>query len=1111
MSLARFSVKNPVLVNIVMIAVLVLGAFSLFRLPREQFSEVPLFFINVVVPYPGVSAEDVEQSVTVPVENEMQGIDGLQVVRSSTSEGLSVVTLEFDDGMSNEAFARALQDVQTNFTRVPLPAGTLQASISDFSSNDFLPVIEVVLHGPVDFATLDQTARTLATRIRRRDDVSGVDIIGGREREITVAVNQDRMEALGLDISQVVAAIQSRNVTVPGGTVSTEGREFLLRTVGTIDAVEAFGEIVIRSTPEGVVRLRDVAEPQLDFERSGVVSRFNGERALVLRVTKVPRGNSVGVIDAVREEVGFIREAADPGIEFSLSNDSTVQIRQSINILVSNALLGFGLLVLILFVFIGFRNAIMTAIGIPLSFAITFLVLEALGETLNSNTLFGLVLVLGLIVDHSIVIVENSYRRQQLGLSKHRAAVVGTNEVIIPVVAATATTVAAFLPLTLLPGVIGLFLRVVPLTVTIALIASTFEAAFFLPSHYADWPGGNREPVRRFFDRLREAFGSLMTRIYRFRGLTVAVMAIVLIGVFTLVPFIQQDLFSAEDFSVFYIEIELPVGSPQSRTNEIVGRYEERLLPLVGNGEIVSVNSTVGFSQTDSGTVRRSNVAQIIVDLTEQDEGRTRSITEVIADAQELTFDIPGADSVQFRRATNGPPTSAPVSFRVFGDSFVELGAAAAAITDRLATYPELFNIADNLDEGTPEIQIVVDRERAARLGVTDQEVGSFIRTTFDGIRASSVFVNNEEFDVIVRYAGMGEASLGDITQLRIPTRDGRLIPFSSVASVTETSALAAINRREGKREVTITADAFSQANLSAINDDIVSLFETEVLPLYPGLTLNVGGTFADFTNLLIEILRIFLIGVLLIYLILGWQFRSYTQPLLILLSVPFAFVGVVLFLVFSGTPLSTTVIYASVALAGIAVNDTIVLVSFVNERRAAGVSVAAAVVEGASTRLRPIILTSLTTIAGLLPTAIGLGGTSVIWGPMASTIIFGLVFSTLTALIIVPCIYGLFFDNPRAERRFRTQLALAREADEAVDEAEPVAESESVPQDEIASPVVSELDTADEAADKKPDEKQDDLSDNGSAEDPAERPADDPSVGPSREADLVVAETKTE
>ena len=1035
MSLARFSVKNPVLVNVLMIALLALGTFSLIRLPREQFSEVPLFFINVIVPYPGVSAEDVEQSVTIPVEARMQGIDGLEAVRSSTSEGLSIVTLEFDDGLSDDEFARALQEVQSRFGNVNLPSGVLQEDIDDFSSNDFLPVIEVILNGPVPFGTLDSTARELASRIEQRADVSGVDVIGGRDREITVSVNQDRMEAVGVSLDEIVRAVQARNVTIPGGTVETTGREYLLRTVGDINQIQQFENVVVRQTADGTIRLGDVAETRLDYETDGVRSRFNGEPAVTLRVNKVPRGNSIGVIEAVREEVAFVSSTAEPAVEFTLSNDSTVQIRDSIDVLVSNALFGFGLLVLILFVFIGFRNAVITAIGIPISFAITFLVLEALGETFNSNTLFGMVLVLGLIVDHSIVIVENSYRRQQLGLSKHRAAVVGTNEVIIPVVAATATTVAAFLPLTLLPGVIGLFLRVVPLTVAIALIASTFEAAFFLPSHYADWPGGERGVKRAFFDKLRDRFGVLIRNLYRRKGLTVGVMVAVLIGSFTLVPFVQQDLFSSEDFTLFYIELELPVGASQERTNEIVERYEQRILPLVGQGEIVSVNSTVGFSQRDTSTVTRGNVAQLVVDLTEQDQGRERSITEVMADVQERTRDIAGTDSVLFRRQQNGPPTDSALSFRLFGDDLTEMSAVAAAVTDQLATYPEVFNIEDNLNPGTPELRVVVDEERAAALGLSTQAIGSFIRTSFDGITASTVFVNNEEFNVIVRYAGTSQAAVGEITQLRIPTTDGRLIPFSSVARIEESEALASIRRLDGKREVTITAEVFSEANLATINEEVEALFASQLQPQYPNVTLGVGGEFAEFANLLAEILRIFVIGILLIYLILGWQFRSYTQPLLILLSVPFAFVGVILFLVASGTPLSTTVIYASVALAGIAVNDTIVLVSFVNERRAAGVPVAEAVIEGATTRLRPIVLTSVTTIAGLLPTAIGLGGTSVIWGPMASTIIFGLVFSTLTALIVVPSLYGILFDNPRAERRFKKQQQMQQEADEALEQ----------------------------------------------------------------------------
>lgn len=1014
MNIGKLSVRNPVLVNILMVAILALGAVSLLRLPREQFSEVPFFFVNIIVPYPGVSASDVEKTVTVPVENEMQGLDRLEAIRSSTSEGLSTVTVEFDDGISNEEFGRLFQEVQTRFNKVDLPDGALQPVIDDFSSNDFLPVIEVILWGDVPYETLNAEAQELRDRILGIQDVAGVDLVGARERQIVIDVDQARLDALGISVDEITRAVQQRNVTVPGGSLDTPGREYLIRTVGEVDTAKDVARTVVRrpSDTTGAVYIRDVATVVERFDPDGVAARFNGSESIALRVNKVPRGNSIGVIEEVKLLAEELRTGAPNGLAVSLFNDSTVQIRDSIDVLVTNALMGLLLLVIILFVFVGLRNALMTAIGIPVTFAITFLVLEALGETFNSNTLFGLVLVLGLIVDHAIVIVENSFRRQQLGLSRHEAAIAGTNEVILPVIAATLTTVAAFLPLTILPGTIGKFLRVVPLTVSIALIASTFEAAFFLPSHYADWPGGAKATDRKIFESLRRRFRSFIAVVYRRRGIAITAMVVVMIGVFATVPFIQQDLFEAEDFTLFYIEIELPNGSPRSRTNDVVARFEDRLLPWIGNGEVVAISSSVGFSQQDTERVRRSNVAQIVVDLTEQDEGRTRSITEIMADARQATATIPGPEDVQFRRATNGPPTDPPVSFRLFGDDYDDLVAASDRISSRLGEYPELFNIDDNLQPGTPELKVVVDQDRASQLGLSPQSIGRFIRTSFDGIEASTIFISNEEISVIVRYAGMQSSSVNELRQLKIPTGDGRLIPFSTVASIQEGEALASIRRLDGKREATVTSEAYSTERLDVINADIVEAFEESIAPKFPGLELVVGGEFAELTNLLIEILRVFLIGVFLIYLILGAQFRSYTQPLLILLSVPFAFVGVVLYLVVSGTALSTTVIYAAVALAGIAVNDTIVLVSFINERRRETGNVAEAVLDGAETRLRPIVLTSLTTIAGLLPTAIGLGGRSVIWSPMAATIIFGLLFSTITALIVLPCVYGLLYDR---------------------------------------------------------------------------------------------------
>lgn len=1044
MTIGSFSVRNSVLINILTVLILVAGLFSLNRLPQEQFAEIPFYFVNIIVPYPGVSAEDIEQNVTLRVENAMAGLQDLNEIQSTTTEGLSRVTLQFDQGLTDDEFRTRFQDVQNRFTNVDLPDGTLNATIDDFSTNDFLPVVEVALSGDVPFGILNETARNVADQLQTIPDLSTVNLIGSRDRQVVVALEASNMEAYGVSLREVVAAIQSRNVTIPAGTLRTPSREFLIRTTGTLNTVQEFRDVVVReSGPDtpGVVRLGDLGTVSFSYDEDGTAARYNGRQAISLQVTKVPGGSSVGILNEVRRRVSSYGPQIPAGIDVDYFNDSTVAIRDSLNVLVTNALMGLALLVIILLIFIGVRNALMTALGIPITFALTFIVLDAFGETLNSNTLFGLVLVLGLVVDHAIIIVENSYRlEQQKGMARHDAAIHGVNQVVLPVIAATLTTVAAFLPLTFLPGIIGKFLRVVPLTVSIALIASTFEAIVFIPSHYADWPGGRRksrggggnrvsgflrritgpktsEGVPKSHIRLQDAYRRGLTSLYRHRRLVVIATVLVMIGVFSLVGGIQQKLFDSEDATLYYVDIEMAPGTPISRTDEFARDYENRLLRLVGNGEVVAVNTFVGFSGGTNENVRRSNVAQIVVDLTEQDEGRTRSITEIMNDARTLTEDIAGAESVVFRKQQGGPPTDPPIVFQFFGDNFVELAAVADAVKEKLQEYPELLNISDNLDAGTPELRIRVNERRAAEYGLNTSLIGQYIRGRFEGVSAGTVFTDNEETEILVRYGSGGQMAADRLLQIQIPTGDGRRIPFSAVAVVDEDDILSSIRRIDGKRQATVTAEAYSTVGVPAINQEIYRLFEEELQPAFPGVVLEVGGEFAEIARTLQEILRVFVIGIFLIYLVLATQFKSYTQPLLILITVPFAFVGVVLFLLVSGTPLSTTVIYAGVALAGIAVNDAIVLVSFANDgRRQDGLEVSEAIVGAAVTRLRPIFLTSITTIAGLMPTALGLGGTSVVWGPMASTIIFGLVFSTLTTLVVVPSFYGLFYDRRRVK-----------------------------------------------------------------------------------------------
>ncbi len=1031
MSIGSFSVRNPVLINILMVTLLILGLFSVLRLPKEQFSEVPFYWANIVVPYPGVSAEDIEETVTVKIEEQYTDIDSLDRIQSVTSEGLALVRVEFEDGISQDKFERLFQEVQTRFSQVDLPEGVQNPQIDDFSAADFLPVIEVVLSGKVDYATINEKARLLEDRLQEVEDVGSIETLGSREQRIMIDAQPAKMNSLGVSLDEVVRAVQNRNTTVPGGTLTTGSREYLLRTLGSLKGTEEFGKVIVRTSSgadAGVIQVEDLAAVREVYEEDGARARFNGKPAINLKISKVSGGNSLDVTRGVKETLASFRSELPEGMEVTVFNDSTIQIRDGISTLLSNLLFGLVLVILILFLFIGLRNALITALGIPVTFAITFLLLEYLGQSLNTNTLFGLVLVLGLIVDHAIVIIENSYRLQQEGLSKIDAAIEGSNQVVKPVVAATATTVAAFLPLMILPGTIGKFLQVIPLTVSVALIASTFEALFFLPAHFADWSGRAKERGKALFNRFRSWYSRLIERIYRRRKTALAIMLLITVGGLSLITTVRQDLFSAEDFSLFYIDIEMPPGTPREKTDEVVRRFEERLVPMVGNGEVTAINSAVGFSGSGSSNTVQSNLAQIIVDLKEKDRGRTRSINAIIRDVREKAGDIPGAENIRYRKAENGPPTGPPVSFRLRGDDYQQLIRLSRRIQDKLASYPELYNIRDNVDSGTPELQVRVDEAAAARYGLSTAAVGRYIRSAFEGVQATTVFRENREIEVFVRYAEEGLDSVGRLKQLAIPTPDGRQVPFTNVASIQQSTGVASINRVDGKRQITVSAEAYDEERIRSINSEVEEYFEREFAPSYPGVELKVGGEFSELDDLLIQILRIFLLGIFLIYVILGTQFKSYGQPFLILFAIPFSFVGIVLYLIVSGTPFSTTVMYAAVALAGIAVNDSIVLISFINELREKNYATRDAVVEASATRLRPIVLTSVTTIGGLLPTALGIGGRSVVWGPMASTIIFGLLFSTLTTLLLVPCLYGLF-DDLRIGRRHRTELRRPRRA----------------------------------------------------------------------------------
>ena len=1017
MNIGKFSVRNPVLINILMIVVLVMGIGTVRQLPQEQFPAIPFYFVFISVPYPGVSAGDVERTVTTKIEQEMQNLEQLDEMFSYTRDGISIVQLQFEEGISQEEFETLFQDVRTRFSNVQLPDDVGDEIIDDFSSTDFSPVIQINLYGDLSYRDLDRSAQLVSDRIELIPGVDSVTKIGEREQEIIVEARRTDLEARRISIEQIANAIRSNNISVPGGTLTSRSREYLLRTDQLVGSVADLERVTLQSSAGGLVYVGDIAEVREEYDEDGGYARYNGYPSIALSVSKIPKANAVEIVAEIRNIIEETASVLPAELQHSYLNDTSLEIQRNIQVLGRNIIFGFILVIVVLFFFLGFRNSLLTALGIPVSFAATFIILRITGETLNENVLFALVLVLGLLVDHAIVITENCYRMHLAGRPLHEAAIKGVNQVLRPVVAATATTVAAFLPLTFLPGVIGRFLQVVPITVSIALAASTLEALIILPSHFADWvpKRGLKARNERRFERFREFFGRLLATLYRHRAISVIVFVCVLVATFALLGLLSQDLFVGAEISYFYIDIFTPIGTPLSKTDAVVAQFEERLLPLLSEDDVVSLRASSGFLSGENENLERSDVGQILIDIKDQHQGRERSLNEYVQLARERTADIAGIERVRFRTEEGGPPTDPPVVFRLYGDSYPELTAVSEAIQDRLVNFEQLVDIRDNLQEGSPQLSIQVNEDIATRYGLTTRQVGTFIRNSFEGVEAGVLFGENEEIDIIVRYATPAINSPEELLSLRIQNSTGQQIPLSSLVIIRTGQAIDQIVRNNGKREITVQADATNTENLFLVTQDIEELFYGQLQLQYPDISLKSGGQFTQFANLFSDILLVLGAGILLIYTILGAQFNSYLQPLIILLSIPFSFMGVILYLIITGTAASLIVIYAAVALAGIAVNDSIVLISFINQQRKEGLSIQEAVIAGAKTRLRPIILTSLTTIMGLMPLSLGLGGRSIVWEPMANTIIFGLVFSTITTLVIVPCIYGLILERHHA------------------------------------------------------------------------------------------------
>jgi multidrug efflux pump subunit AcrB len=1018
--MVRYFVRNSVFVNLLMMVILVAGVLIYLSITREIFPEFSLDSISVRIEYPGASPQEIEKLITIKIEDEIADIDGVDNIYSESQEGLSLITVELSEYANLD---RVLNDISSAIDRIEdLPEDAEDPVVSEIK-NAF-PVITVSVFGGLHELTMKEIAEDVRDKLREIPGVASAYLSGARDREIWVEVDPRRLEQFQLSLEDIKKALEAQNLNLPGGTIKTDRGEFLLRTVGEILEVRELEGVILRSDPQGnVLTVSQVARVRDHFEEPVTLGRFNGQPAMNLAISKEKRGDAIAISGTVREFVAQYGKRLPPGAHLGVFNDSSVYIKNRLNTLKRNGLAGFALVLTILCIFFNFRVAGMTALGIPISFAGALLLMQGFGITLNMISMFSLILVLGIIVDDAIVVSENTYRYMEQGLPPREAAVLGTQQVLAPVVATVVTTIAAFLPMLLVTGTMGKFLSIIPKVVTFALIASLMEALVILPSHLAEWsskkyPREGTHRSKRWFNALRGHYGRFLAFSLRWKyvslGTSLGITAIMVTFALTRIPF---TLFPEFESTQFFINVETPVTSKIEDTRDVIARIEKIIMEALPPTELKSAASNVGLIFLDvNRVVRGSNGGQIIVELTEADK-RDRSSQEITNDLRRRTKGVPGATKIQYFMPQAGPGGAA-IEIRVVGEQTPVLQQIAEEVKGFLATFPATKDVRDDFLPGKKELRIVA-RPEARSLGLDVASIAGQVRSSFYGAESSKILRSDEDIPIIVKYPEGFRDRPSRIEDLVLTTPGGEKVYFSEVAELTEAPGSTKIIRSDQKRSITVLADVDEkEGNTLQITNEVRKRF-ANLQAQYPGYKLEFKGKREEFEQSIQDLIKSFLVAVLLIYLILGALFRSYIQPLVVMLAIPFAANGVVLGHAVMGLSMGILSLMGMVALAGVVVNDSLLLVSFVNQLRREGTPLIQALLSSGQLRLRPILLTTITTAAALTPLGFFASGQAKFLSPMAISIIFGLTVSTVLTLIIIPCSYAIVEDLRQVIRSF--------------------------------------------------------------------------------------------
>ncbi|MFH1718074.1 MAG: efflux RND transporter permease subunit [Planctomycetota bacterium] len=1014
MILTDVAIKNRTTVGILGLIIILTGGYSYISLPREAAPDIPIPYILVTTTYEGVSPEDMETSVTMKIEKELNGIRGVQEITSSSAEGMSLISVEFDPDVPSEVALQRVRD-RVDLAQGELPLDAEEPVIKEINFAE-LPIMLISISGEVSPVQLKEVADDVQDALEAVPGVLKVEMAGDLEPEIRLEFDPDRIAEYNLTIAEILALIPSENVNISAGGLETSGTKFNVRIPAEFVAPEEVDHLLLTVRDGKPIYLSDIAAVRYTFKDRTSYSRLNGVPNVTLSVSKRVGSNAVQVSDYVKEVINKAQEQAQGVLKFVITYDMSKMVRNMVADLENNIASALILVTAVLLLFLGWRPSTIVAMIIPLSMLITFFIVQMLGYTLNMIVLFGLVLVLGMLVDNAIVIVENIYRHLQLGYNRIEAAILGARQVAWPVITSTFTTVCAFLPLMFWPGIMGDFMKYLPITLTIGLLASLFVGLVFNPVICSVWAG--RSPAPRQEDHwFIRGYRRIQNVGLSNPGLTLFLAFCLLFAIGTLYGKIGQgvEFFPEGDPDRAVIAVRAPQGTNIHETDQIARLIEERVQPYKPWLEHVVTNvgsgGSTGGLMASTGGPHLANVTLVFYDFAE----RERPSTEIIAEIRQTIADLAGAE-IQVEKEEMGPPTGAAVTARIVGEDFKTLERLSEQARRMIADVPNIVNLRSDLEATRPELAFIVDRRVAMLLGVNTAIVGNFLKMAIFGSKVGTYREYNDEYDITVRLPVADRTKIDDLYRLQVPNAAGEAVPLSSLGRFEYRGGFGTINRVDQKRVVTLTADAEGRLGTEVLADVQDRL---TALQLPPGYEIRYAGEKEEQDKAQAFLSKAFALALLLVTMVLVIQFNSLMVPLIIMTTVVLSLIGVLIGLLICHLPFGIVMTGIGViSLAGVVVNNAIVLLAYTRQLQQQGLDLVSAAAEAGVTRLRPVMLTAMTTITGLIPMAVGISfdihtltwatrsESTQWWRNMAVVVIFGLGFATILTLVVVPSLY---------------------------------------------------------------------------------------------------------